>query len=288
MAWSSTSVGPVPDFPLDRIRVSAELAFDRSSFYRRIYVARPIVASSEDFLRLPIVDTANLATTDGVTDLAYLDDEQLVMEINPAEPVIDQLTFTPIENEFDVERRYRRIARILKHCEVERSGLAILADSNTFYVAAEIERVLPWPVSILLTSPKHRVAHDALLKKLGTSACILTTPGSPVVALHGKNVTFNRCPLANPSNHFDVISLSLIPWFAVSLGNRTYCTLDNSSSNSDEPQFFLERGDGDTLIVTVLTPAPEAGSIPIVRYNTGLKITHLGWDSFGVEVKTSR
>ena len=228
----------------------------------------------------------------GITALASFDDGQLVMEINGSPNVIDAISFTAVENESDMERRHRRIVRILDYCGVDRSALAILAGPKSFYVAAEIERVLPWPLSIFLCDSDSEPDRQLALSRLGTNACILAADHLPRIDAYGTRITLNQLgrqtPIPEGKPEFDVICLSVVPWFAVSEGDGVYRTLDTVAIDSDdESQFYLEQGPQDTLVVTALPTAAGAGAIPIVRYDTHLQITAVDPVSFVVPIRTN-
>lgn len=267
-----------------RLRETVRCAYERSRFFRNLYGALPMVSSVDDFQNLPVVTRHLLEKADGATDLVSLDDEQLVMELNGLSSVHDTFPFTPLENENDMERRYRRVVKVLHLVGASRQSLILLTDDQSIYFASEIERVLPWPIVIALcggNGDSTSIAVPPIVGTMSGATIVLATHHSVrrIPSICKALVTFNRnrsidANTLDGCSIFDVFTTNLVPWLAISDGSGTYDTLDGlvTENGKTERQFYLERGTSGTLVVTVLNSLCEPGALPIVRYDTALPV----------------
>lgn len=116
-----------------------------------------------------------MARADGATDFLSLGNDQLVMEVSSIYREHDCLSFTSVENEWDMERRHSRMARMLGFAKAVPSQTAVLTDNTSFYFAAQIERVLPWPLVIAMSVEDDVACVPDVLHKLTPMTLIAAT-----------------------------------------------------------------------------------------------------------------
>ena len=290
---SATTIAPF--VLLERLRVTIHSAFQRSVLYRALYGSIPDIATLDDFSLLPTVTDANLAEGNGVSDVAYMEDGQLVMELTGT---VDgnALPFSAVENECDMERRYTRITKMLTSIGADPNATLIVADNETLYYAAQLERILPWPIGIVLLGDKHAVEAPDRLWNLDP-ACVIWASVRPVAIprFDGRLlVTFCDQGAAATTSmtwvHHVVRNTALIPWLAISNDGSLFKTCDSLDPLAalSDTQFYLERSPLGTLVVTSFSSDEQPTAFPVIRYDTGIEVAEMQEHSFVIAPNNDR
>ena len=274
---------------VSHLRTAAEAAFRRAPFYRRLYGNPPNVRTLTDFSALPHVSWELLETI-GIADLACLDEGQLIMELNAFSENEMNVPFTPLENEYDMDRRYHRMVNILGLAGANPEFTVVVCDDTTLYFAAEIERVLSWPIAVIFSATGIPSKLWCDLEKTRAQTVIWASP-SPVTVLPkscNALVTFNATQIVHtiaPSvTTVNVLTLKLVPWLAVSTDRKIYRASAGTAKDTDSlsGHFYLERGASGTLFLTELQAPDQAGAIPIVRVDTNIPVSEVVGSTFSL------